>query len=55
MREIADDPPKKWKKKRRREYFDWAETVVDGMGAVNPDLEELFQETLTRARASLSD
>ena len=55
VREIAEDPPKKWKKKRRREYFDWAEAVIDGMGSVNPDLEELFQETLTRARSSLGD
>lgn len=52
VRELADDPPKKWKKKRREQYFDWAESVVDGMGDVNPELEQLFQETLARARSA---
>jgi guanosine-3',5'-bis(diphosphate) 3'-pyrophosphohydrolase len=53
VREITDDPPKKWKKKRRREYFDWAESVIDGMGEVNAELEQLFVETVARARTSL--
>jgi guanosine-3',5'-bis(diphosphate) 3'-pyrophosphohydrolase len=52
VREIGEDPPKKWKKKRRREYFDWAEEVVDGMGDINPELEELFSETLERSRST---
>ena len=53
VREIGEDPPKKWKKKRRREYFDWAEDVVDGMGDVNAELEELFQQTLVRSRSTV--
>jgi guanosine-3',5'-bis(diphosphate) 3'-pyrophosphohydrolase len=53
VREIGADPPKKWKKKRRRQYFDWAESVVDGMGEVNAELEEMFTETLKRARSSI--
>lgn len=53
VREIAEDPPEKWKKKRRREYFEWAATVIDGMGDVNSELEELFQQTLERARSTV--
>ena len=53
VREIGEDPPRKWKKKRQREYFDWAERVVDGMGDVNAELEALFQQTLERSRSTL--
>jgi guanosine-3',5'-bis(diphosphate) 3'-pyrophosphohydrolase len=56
VREIATDPPKKWKKKRRRQYFDWAESVVDAMGdGLNAELEALFSETLNKGRLSLGE
>jgi guanosine-3',5'-bis(diphosphate) 3'-pyrophosphohydrolase len=55
VREIGIDPPKKWKKKRRSEYFDWAESVINAMGDVNAELEEMFKETVSRARATLQE
>jgi (p)ppGpp synthase/HD superfamily hydrolase len=53
VREIANDPPVKWSKKRRGKYFNWATEVVDALGTVNADLEKLFDETVADARAKL--
>jgi len=35
-------PPAKWDLTRRREYFDWAKRVVDGLRGVHPRLEAAF-------------
>lgn len=53
VREIASDPPKKWGVKRQRKYFDWAERVVNAMGAVDPEMRLVFDKTLADARAQL--
>jgi guanosine-3',5'-bis(diphosphate) 3'-pyrophosphohydrolase len=42
LRDMASSPPHDWPLQRRREYFDWAKQVVDGMRGVHPRLEELF-------------
>ena len=42
LRDLATSPPKDWDQKRRREYFDWAKQVVDGMRGAHPQLEHLF-------------
>jgi GTP diphosphokinase / guanosine-3',5'-bis(diphosphate) 3'-diphosphatase len=42
LRDVASSPPHDWPLQRRREYFDWAKQVVDGMRGVHPRLEELF-------------
>lgn len=55
VREIGADPPKKWKTKRRSEYFDWAESVVNAIGEINAELEDMFKETVARARSELED
>jgi len=34
LRDVADHPPAKWDLERRREYFDWAKRVVDGLRGV---------------------
>jgi GTP diphosphokinase / guanosine-3',5'-bis(diphosphate) 3'-diphosphatase len=31
VRDVAERPPKSWDLARRREYFDWAKCVVDGL------------------------
>jgi GTP diphosphokinase / guanosine-3',5'-bis(diphosphate) 3'-diphosphatase len=49
LRDVASSPPKDWSLERRREYFDWARKVVDGMRGVHPLLEQLFDEAF-RAR-----
>jgi guanosine-3',5'-bis(diphosphate) 3'-pyrophosphohydrolase len=44
LRDVASSPPKDWPIERRREYFDWAKQVVDGMRGVHPGLEKIFYD-----------
>lgn len=44
LRDIAATPPADWTIERRREYFDWARRVVDGLPKVNPNLLHQFDE-----------
>jgi guanosine-3',5'-bis(diphosphate) 3'-pyrophosphohydrolase len=45
LRDVASSPPKDWSLQRRREYFDWAKQVVDGLRGVHPRLEAIFDAT----------
>ena len=31
LRDVAERPPAKWDMERRREYFEWAKRVIDGL------------------------
>jgi len=42
LRDVAERPPAKWDLARRREYFDWAKRVVDGMRDTHARLEAAF-------------
>lgn len=42
LRDVAHDPPKGWELARRREYFDWAKDVIDGLRGAHPRMEALF-------------
>ena len=42
LRDVADNPPSQWPLERRREYFDWAKRVVDGLRGAHPRLEAAF-------------
>ena len=44
LRDIATTQPVDWSVERKREYFDWAKSVVDGLRGVNPGLEHIFDE-----------
>jgi guanosine-3',5'-bis(diphosphate) 3'-pyrophosphohydrolase len=55
VREIGNDPPEDWSRKRREKYYKRARDVVDALGKVNPDLEKLFDETLGDALAKLGE
>ena len=46
LRDVASNPPRDWTLKRRREYFDWACEVVDGLRGVHPGLEAVFDEAV---------
>ena len=37
VRDVAHHPPAKWDLARRREYFDWAKRVVDGLRGVTSE------------------
>lgn len=44
LRDVANSPPIDWSLERKREYFDWAKSVVDGVRGVHPGLEHIFDE-----------
>ena len=44
LRDMADRPPHDWGLQRRRDYFDWACQVVDGLRGIHPVLEAVFDE-----------
>jgi guanosine-3',5'-bis(diphosphate) 3'-pyrophosphohydrolase len=48
VRDVGTAPPTDWPLERRREYFDWAKRVVDGLRGVDPKLEALFDAAYSR-------
>lgn len=44
LRDLATRPPAEWTEQRRREYFDWAKRVVDGVRGRHARLEAIFDE-----------
>lgn len=44
VRDIARSPPESWDLARKRDYFDWAKRVVDGVRGRHARLEALFDE-----------
>jgi len=48
LRDIAASAPKDWTLERRREYFDWAKQVVDGLGDVSARLRPAFDAAYQR-------
>lgn len=42
LRDVASNPPKDWSLERRREYFDWARLVIDGLRGSHRGLEAIF-------------
>ncbi|MEP6925086.1 MAG: HD domain-containing protein [Pyrinomonadaceae bacterium] len=54
IREIGNDPPADWSKKRKLEYLAWGERVINaGLRNSNADLEKLFDETVRTARTKI--
>jgi len=52
--DINQAPPRNWSLKRRREYLDWTEQVVDGLRGVNALLESHYDTVLAEARQKLA-
>lgn len=48
LQDLLDRPPVKWNLQRKREYFDWAKSVIDQLRGTNAQLEELFDEIYRR-------
>jgi guanosine-3',5'-bis(diphosphate) 3'-pyrophosphohydrolase len=44
LRDVATNPPEDWPVERRREYFDWAKKVIDGVRGAHPMLESVFDK-----------
>ena len=43
LRDVAKSPPAGWPLQRKRDYFDWAKEVVDGLPAVNKKMRKAFE------------
>ena len=48
LRDVAERPPAGWDLQRRREYFEWAKQVIDGVRGVHPRLEAAFDAAYAR-------
>ncbi|MEQ1683480.1 MAG: HD domain-containing protein [Burkholderiaceae bacterium] len=44
LRDVALTPPADWPIERRREYFDWAKSVIDRLRGVDGRLEAIFDQ-----------
>jgi guanosine-3',5'-bis(diphosphate) 3'-pyrophosphohydrolase len=42
LRDVAGRPPAHWDLARRREYFEWAKRVIEGLRGTHPALEAAF-------------
>ena len=51
--DVAFAPPAHWSHERRVDYLAWADSVVGGLRGCNKQMEELFDKTMSRARAQL--
>ncbi|GJH09786.1 bifunctional (p)ppGpp synthetase/guanosine-3',5'-bis(diphosphate) 3'-pyrophosphohydrolase [Caballeronia novacaledonica] len=52
LRDILAMPPANWSEERKREYFEWARRVVDGLRGAHAGLEAAFDETYRKGVAS---
>ena len=48
LRDILASPPAGWSRERKREYFDWAKNVIDGLRGAHPQLEAIFDGLYAR-------
>jgi guanosine-3',5'-bis(diphosphate) 3'-pyrophosphohydrolase len=49
LRDIIASPPANWSVERKREYFDWAKRVVDGVRGTNVRLEKAIRFSVSKA------
>ncbi|MDQ3750098.1 MAG: HD domain-containing protein [Acidobacteriota bacterium] len=50
VRDVSENPPDGWSDKRRLEYIEWGEKVIDGLRGVNSNLEKHFDDLIGKAR-----
>jgi GTP diphosphokinase / guanosine-3',5'-bis(diphosphate) 3'-diphosphatase len=48
LRDVLASPPVGWSRSRKREYFEWAKQVVDGLRGSNSALEVVFDDVYAR-------
>ncbi len=51
--DVMNNPPTHWNLVRRKEYFDWAEKVVQALESDNLSLVSMFERRIIEARAKL--
>jgi guanosine-3',5'-bis(diphosphate) 3'-pyrophosphohydrolase len=50
LRDIASNPPATWSRTRKRDYYEWAKRVIDGLRGAHPGLERAFDREYARKR-----
>src|ERR1017187_5344151 len=55
LRAILHSPPADWSLQRRREYFEWAKQVVDGLSTPNQILKAEFDATYAKFNKFVPD
>lgn len=55
VHDIAYAPPDHWPPRRRMEYLQWAQEVIDGLRGANKKLEQHFDDTLASAIQKLNE
>lgn len=50
LRDILKNPPVNWTHERKKEYFDWAKQVIDGMRGANSALEAEFDAQFVKLK-----
>ncbi|MGI9056190.1 MAG: HD domain-containing protein [Pyrinomonadaceae bacterium] len=53
IRDVLENPPDGWSDERRLEYVEWGEKVVNGLRGANKDLENHFDELITKAKQKI--
>ncbi|MCX6832645.1 MAG: HD domain-containing protein [candidate division Zixibacteria bacterium] len=48
LRDVLASPPVGWSRSRKREYFEWAKRVVDGLRGSNRALETVFDDVYSQ-------
>jgi guanosine-3',5'-bis(diphosphate) 3'-pyrophosphohydrolase len=48
LRDIVATPPSDWTLERRRQYFDWAKSVIDRLRGVDARLEAVFDQAYSK-------
>ena len=51
LRDVDETPPANWSLERKREYFEWAKQVIDGLRGVHPALEAVFDRAYAKRPA----
>ena len=44
-----------WSHRRKRQYFEWSEKVVEGCRGINPQLDKMFDNTIKEAYSAVAD
>ncbi len=53
LRSLLHSPPADWSLQRKREYFEWAKQVVDGLAAPNQKLKAEFERLYRKADSTI--
>ena len=54
VQDVTHNPPTGWSTKRRKEYLDWAENVIQNIPQTNEALEKRFREVIEQGRIELA-